>query len=99
VQPVGPRGLAGLRASPEAVKPMPEEKDLQFTRMWNETNDAKRIKFRNLMKSKLDVLHVEVNEENARAFYNGRLKVWQPDRLYQSPEREEDRGRRGPRRR
>lgn len=78
---------------------MPEEKDLQFTRMWNETNDAKRMKFRNLMKSKLDVLHVDFSEENARAFYNGRLTVWQPERVYQSQERREDRGRRGPRRR
>jgi hypothetical protein len=77
---------------------MPDEKDLQFTRMWNETNEAKRIKFRNRMKSKLDVLHVEFNEANARAFYNGRLTIWQPDRLYQAPERNEERGRRGPRR-
>src|SRR6266545_1673041 len=53
---------------------MPDEKDQQFTRMWNEENTAKRQKFRNLMKSKLDLLHVEVTEENARAFYNGRLR-------------------------
>lgn len=75
---------------------MPDEKDQQFTRMWNEENKAKREKFRNLMKSKLDLLHVEVTEENARAFYNGRLAVRQPERLYQLPEREE---RRPPRRR
>ena len=75
-----------------------EEKDAQFTRMWNEENDAKRVKFRNYMKSKLDVLHVEFNEENARAYYNSRLTVWQPERIYQAPERE-DRRDRPPRRR
>ncbi len=47
-------------------------KNQQFTRMWNEESKSKREKFRNLMKSKLDLLHVEVTEENARAFYNGR---------------------------
>ena len=77
---------------------MADEKDLQFTRMWNEENDSKRIKFRNLMKAKLDVLHVDFNEENARAFYNGRLSVRQPERIYQIPERSEGgpRDRRGP---
>ncbi len=35
---------------------MPDEKDQQFTRMWNEEKTAKRQKFRNLMKSKLDLL-------------------------------------------
>ncbi len=79
---------------------MVDEKEQQFTRMWNEENKAKRIKFRNYMKSKLDVLHVEVSEENARAYYNGRLTVWQPERIYQAPERSEERGgRRPPRRR
>ncbi len=78
---------------------MVDEKDAQFTRMWNEENTAKRVKFRNYMKSKLDVLHVEFNEENARAYYNGRLTVWQPERIYQAPEREERRERRPPRRR
>ncbi len=78
---------------------MVDEKDAQFTRMWNEENEAKRVKFRNYMKSKLDVLHVEFNEENARAYYNGRLTVWQPERIYQAPEREERRDRRPPRRR
>lgn len=78
---------------------MPEEKDLQFNRMWNEENPAKRVKFRNLMKSKLDVLHVDFSEENARAFYNGRLSVRQPERIYQMPEREERGPRRGPPRR
>jgi hypothetical protein len=76
---------------------MVDEKDQQFTRMWNEENTAKQVKFRNLMKSKLDVLHVEFNEENARAFWNGRLAVRQPERLYQMPERSEER--RPPRRR
>lgn len=79
---------------------MVEEKDLQFNRMWNEESPAKRIKFRNWMKAKLDVLHVEVNEENARAFYTGRLSRPPPERLYGMPERSEgpdDRGR--PRRR
>ncbi len=76
---------------------MPDEKDQQFTRMWNEEKTAKRQKFRNLMKSKLDLLHVEVTEENARAFYNGRLEVRQPERVYQVPERNE--GRRPPPRR
>ena len=52
---------------------MADDKDQQFTRMWNEENKSKRAKFRNLMKAKLDVLHVEVTEENARAFWNGRL--------------------------
>lgn len=77
---------------------MVDEKEQQFTRMWNEENVAKRIKFRNLMKSKLDVLHVDFNEENARAFYNGRLSIRQPERLYQMPERSEGRprDRRGP---
>lgn len=78
---------------------MVDEKDAQFTRMWNEENDAKRIKFRNYMKSKLDVLHVEFNEENARAYYNGRLNVWQSERLYQAPERSEERRERRPPRR
>jgi hypothetical protein len=76
---------------------MPDEKDQQFTRMWNEENKSKRQKFRNLMKSKLDLLHVEVTEENARSFYNGRLAVRQPERIYQVPERME--GRRPQRRR
>ena len=39
---------------------MADDKDQQFTRMWNEENKSKRAKFRNLMKAKLDVLHVEV---------------------------------------
>jgi len=78
---------------------MPDDKDLQFTRLWNEENAAKRIKFRNWMKSKLDVLHVEFNEENARAFYNGRLEVRQPETLYQAPERRDFRDRRRPPRR
>lgn len=76
---------------------MPDEKDRQFTRMWNEENKSKRQKFRNLMKSKLDILHVEVSEENARLFYSGRLSVRQPERIYQSPERTDFR--RPPRRR
>jgi hypothetical protein len=76
---------------------MADEKDQQFTRMWNEENKAKRAKFRNLMKAKLDVLHVEVTEANARAFWNGQLAVRQPERIYQMPERPE--GRRPPRRR
>ena len=77
---------------------MPDDKDLQFNRMWNEENDAKRIKFRNWMKAKLDVLHVDFTEENARAFYNGHLSVRQPERIYQMPERSEGgpRDRRGP---
>ncbi len=79
---------------------MVDEKEQQFNRMWNEENDAKRVKFRNYMKAKLDVLHVEVTEENARAYYSGRLTVWQPERIYQAPERGEERGgRRPPRRR
>lgn len=76
---------------------MADDKNQQFTRMWNEENKAKRQKFRNLMKSKLDLLHVEVTEENARAFYNGQLIAPQPERLYQAPEGME--GRRPPRRR
>ncbi len=84
-------------SSVEAVTTMADDKDQQFTRMWNEENKSKREKFRNLMKSKLDLLHVEVNEENARAFWNGRLTVRQPERLYQMPERSEER--RPPRRR
>ncbi len=76
---------------------MVDDKNQQFTRMWNEENKSKREKFRNLMKSKLDILHVEVTEENARAFYNGRLTVRAPERIYQMPERPE--GRRPPRRR
>jgi hypothetical protein len=82
---------------------VPDEKELQFNRMWNEENGAKRIKFRNWIKSKLDVFHVEVTEENARAFYTGRLSRPPPERLYQIPERGEegprDRGRGPPRRR
>jgi len=75
---------------------MVDEKDQQFTRMWNEENDAKRIKFRNWMKSKLDVLHVDFTEDNARAFYNGRLSVRQPERIYQSERPDRDfRDRRG----
>src|SRR5438093_13616972 len=70
---------------------MADDKDQQFTRMWNEENKAKRAKFRNLMKAKLDVLHVDVTEENARAFWNGRLAVRQPERIYQMPERPESR--------
>jgi hypothetical protein len=72
---------------------MPDDKNQQFTRMWNEENKSKRQKFRNLMKSKLDLLHVEVTEENARAFYNGQLLAPQPERLYQMSERSEDRRR------
>ncbi len=68
---------------------MVDEKEQQFNRMWNEANEAKRVKFRNYMKSKLDVLHVEFSEENARAYYNGRLTVWLSDRLYSAPERED----------
>ncbi len=78
---------------------MADEKEQQFNRMWNEENDAKRVKFRNYMKAKLDVLHVEVTEENARAYYNGRLTVWQPERIYQAPERDDRDRRRPPRRR
>ena len=68
-----------------------DNKNQQFTRMWNEESKSKREKFRNLMKSKLDLLHVEVTEENARAFYNGRLEARQPERLYQMSEQPEDR--------
>lgn len=75
---------------------MVDDKDAQFTRMWNEENEAKRVKFRNYMKNKLDVLHVEFNEENARAYYNGRLTVWQPERIYQAQERQEERRDRRP---
>ena len=71
---------------------MADDKNAQFTRMWNEENMAKRQKFRNLMKSKLDLLHVEVTEENARAYWNGQLVARQPERLYQMPERSEERG-------
>lgn len=79
---------------------MATEKDLQFNRMWNEENVAKRQKFRNLMKSKLDVLHVDFSEENARAFYHGQLRIRQPERLYEAPERRDRfRDRRGPPRR
>jgi hypothetical protein len=77
----------------EAVPTMPDDKNQQFTRMWNEENKSKRQKFRNLMKSKLDLLHVEVTEENARAFYNGQLLAPPPERLYQVPERSEERRR------
>jgi len=66
---------------------MPDEKDLQFNRMWNEENTSKRQKFRNLMKSKLDVLHVDVSEQNARDFYHGRLTERRPETLYQEQER------------
>jgi hypothetical protein len=77
---------------------MVDNKEAQFNRLWNEESDAKRVKFRNYMKAKLDVLHVEFTEENARAYYNGRLTVWQPERIYQAPERERPQsGRRGPR--
>jgi hypothetical protein len=78
---------------------MVDDKEQQFNRMWNEENESKRVKFRNYMKAKLDVLHVDVTEENARAYYNGRLTVWQPERIYQSPERGEERERRRPPRR
>jgi hypothetical protein len=79
---------------------MVDEKEQQFNRMWNEENVAKRQKFRNLMKAKLDVLHVDVNEENARAFYHGQLTIRQPERLYEAPERHDRfRDRRGPPRR
>lgn len=77
---------------------MVNEKDIQFNRMWNEESKPKREKFRNLMRAKLDVLHVEFTEDNARAFYNGRLTVRQPESLYQVAERREGgfRDRRGP---
>src|SRR2546428_13816209 len=75
---------------------MADDKDQQFTRMWNEEHKSKRAKFRNLMKAKLDVLHVEVTEENAPAFWHGRRSVSQPERLYQMPPRPETR--RAPRR-
>ena len=42
-------------------------------------------------------LGLDVTEENARAFWNGRLAVRQPERIYQMPERPESR--RPPRRR
>ena len=88
----------GFSPGLEAVPSMVEDfKNQQFTRMWNEENKSKQQKFRNLMKSKLDLLHVEVTEENARAFYNGRLESRQPERIYQMPERSDDR--RPPRRR
>jgi hypothetical protein len=79
---------------------MPDEKDLQFNRMWNEENTAKRQKFRNRMKSKLDVLHVDFSEQNARDFYHGRLTERRPETLYQESDRGryEDRGRAPPRR-
>src|SRR3989475_10584359 len=74
-------------SSVEAVATMADDKDQQFTRMWNEENKSKRAKFRNLMEAKLDVLHVEETEENARAFWDGRLAVRQPQRSSQMPER------------
>lgn len=70
---------------------MVDDKNQQFTRMWNEENKSKRQKFRNLMKSKLDLLHVEVTEENARAFWNGQLLAPQTERLYEVRERPEPR--------
>lgn len=71
---------------------MVDDKNAQFTRMWNEENKSKRQKFRNLMKSKLDLLHVEVTEQNARAFYNGQLAApRQPERFYEAREQREER--------
>jgi len=43
------------------------------------------------MKSSSTCYNVEVTEENARAFYNGRLESRQPERIYQMPERSDDR--------
>lgn len=77
---------------------MTNAKRAEFDRLWNTDNISKRTQFRNWMKAKLDVLHVDVTEENARAFYNGHLSVRQPERIYQMPERSEGgpRDRRGP---
>lgn len=82
---------------------MVDEKEHQFTRMWNEESKPKREKFRNRMKAQLDILHLPSTEENARAYYTGNLSIPQPERLYQSerPERpfREGRGGRRPMRR
>gem|GEM_PF-2792485 len=89
--------------SVEAVTTMVDEKEHQFSRMWNEESKPKREKFRNRMKAQLDILHVTVTEENARAFYTGNLSVPLQERLYQSerpePSFRQDRGRRRPMRR
>ncbi len=67
---------------------MADEKDLQFNRMWNDESKPKREKFRNRMKAKLDILHIEFTEENARAYFHGRLRSRRPESLYARPERE-----------
>ena len=75
------------------------DKDLQFTRMWNEANKSKREKFRNLMKSKLAARQIIFNESNARVFYNGNVALITPEKPYEERPREERFERRPPRRR
>lgn len=61
---------------------MVDEKELQFNRLWNEENASKRIQFRNRLKARLDILHAEFTEENARAYYMGRLKPKEIETFY-----------------
>lgn len=52
-----------------------ESKKAQFDRLWNLDHPTKKVRFRNLMKQKLDQIKMPFTEENARSFYLGILKA------------------------
>jgi hypothetical protein len=77
----------------------PDLKRAQFDRLWNTDHKMKRVRFRNLLKQKLDQIKMPVNEENARQFYLGILKAPPPKESYEEEQQPPFRDRRGPPRR
>lgn len=75
----------------------------QFDRLWNASSRAKRQQFRNQMRMKLQQIGKRLSEENARAYYMGRLKSTEVETPYATMFRERraapDRRRRPRRRR
>ena len=58
-------------------------KRAEFDRLWNTGSKAKRERFRNLMKAKLDQIKVPVTEANARGYYMGEVKAPPPKETYE----------------
>lgn len=66
-------------------------KRVQFDSLWNASSRTKRQQFRNLMRMKLQQVHLPFTEENARDFYMGRVKSATPEAPYEAHFRERDR--------
>lgn len=60
----------------------------QFDRLWNASSRTKRLQFRNRMRMKLQQIGKRLTEDNARAYYMGRLKSPEPETPYATMFRE-----------